>query len=266
MSAVKLDSSIVATATAILKDFISLLRDSALLLLAVLLVAFPTQFNTILTDAGFEEGSVVGFKWKSKLIESNRALEDAQQTISTLQGKNDELLKALSDANSKSPDPKLLEQLKTLEKENEDLKTTTLNVQARVTESIESNAPLVEMAMSSANRNSPASRNKSDFIVGLYTVGVENSEGQALKEALITEGYMFDDPIYSYAANQRPPWFAERSTVLHYSATSRPMAEQVAQYMKLKTGQDFLVQRGNGLGVVSSRKDVTLFVHYVKRR
>ena len=86
-----------------------------------------------------------------------------------------------------------------------------------------------------------------------------------MQNALVTEGYIIDS-LYSYPANQRPPWLAARSTVFYYSATSRPMAEQVAQYMKLKTGQDFLVQRGNGLGVVSSQKDITFFVHYVKGR
>jgi len=73
------------------KDLVSLLRDAALFLLAVLLVAFPIQFNSILVDAGFEEGSLVGFKWKSKLVESNRPLQDAQATISDLQTKNDDL-------------------------------------------------------------------------------------------------------------------------------------------------------------------------------
>lgn len=165
MSVTKLDSSIVATSTTILKDITALLRDAALLLLAVLLVAFPTQFNAMLTDAGFEEGSIVGLKWKSTLVESNRALQEAQQTITNLQGKNDELLKALSEANNKSADPTLLEHIKTLEQENEDLKTITQNVQARVTDSIELNAPLVRKALSSSSRNSTASRNKSDLIL-----------------------------------------------------------------------------------------------------
>jgi hypothetical protein len=265
MDTANFNSSVVAAAIAIGKDLVSLLRDGALLLLAVLLVAFPLQFNAMLTDAGFEEGSLVGFKWKSKLIESNRALEEAQQTISSLQGKNDELLKALSDANSKSGDPKLLERLTTLEEENRTLKTATQNVQARVTESIESNAPLLEKALSSSNRN-PVSRNKSDFVVGLQTLGVDDAERLALNEALRSEGYALDPVTWSYPADQRPSWFADKSTVFYYSATSRPIAEQVAQYMKLKTGQSFSVQRGSGLGVDPSRKDVTFFVHYVRGR
>jgi hypothetical protein len=34
--------------------------------------------------------------------------------------------------------------------------------------------------------------------------------------------------------------------------------------MKSLTGQDFAVQRGAGLGVDPSRRDVTLYIHYAK--
>ena len=262
----KFDSSWITTATSVAKDIVALLRDSSLFLLAVLLVVFPAKFNSMLVDAGFEEGSVVGFKWKSKLIESNRALEDAQLTISKLQTKNDELLKALSDANSKSNDPKLLDRLAKLEEENKTLKTSTQNVQARVSDSIEANAPLLEKAMSSANINAPVARSKSDFTVGLQTLGIDDSERQALNEGLRAEGYGLDQITYSYAANERPSWFAERSTVFYYAAASRPAAEQIAQYMKSKTGQNFAVQRGGGLGVDPTRKALTFFIHYVKNK
>jgi hypothetical protein len=89
------------------KDLVSLLRDEALFVLAVLLVAFPGQFNSLLVDAGFEESSLVGSKWRSKLVESNHALQEAQATISDLQQKNDELAKALAETNSKTNDPPL---------------------------------------------------------------------------------------------------------------------------------------------------------------
>ena len=250
--------------TSIAKDVISVLRDGALFILATLLVAFPARFNTILVDAGFEEGSLVGFKWKSKLIESDQALKDAQQTIESLQGKNDELLKALSDANSKTNDPKLLEHISKLEEENKALKTTTLNVQAKVINSIESNAPLVEKALSAAGRESQTPSKKADFLVGLQTVGIEDSERLVLNEALHNEGYSLDDVTWSYPANQRPSWFATQSTVFYYSANSRTEATQVAKFLRAKTGQDFVVQRGSGLGLDPSHKETTFFVHYLR--
>ena len=69
------------------KDLVALLRDATLFVLAMLLLVFPAQFDSILVDAGFEEGSVVGFKWKSKLIDSNQALEEARATIASLRAK-----------------------------------------------------------------------------------------------------------------------------------------------------------------------------------
>ena len=42
-------------------------------------------------------------------------------------------------------------------------------------------------------------------------------------------------------------------------------AQELAKLMKELTGQDFAAQRGAGLGVEPSRRDVTLFVHYVKK-
>jgi hypothetical protein len=107
------------------KDLVSLLRDGAIFVLAVLLIVFPVQFNSILVNAGFEEGSVVGFKWKSKLVESDKALKDAQVTISDLQAKNDELVKALADTNAKLQDPKLAERAAKLQDENSKLKDAT---------------------------------------------------------------------------------------------------------------------------------------------
>lgn len=138
------NKSSLASSIGIGKDLVALLRDGAILILAVLLVAFPVQFNSILVNAGFEEGSIVGFKWKKGLVQSNNALQDAQNTISKLQGENDNLLKALNDANLKLNDPSQLERFAALEAENMKLKAATIVVQSTVTETIAANAPLVE--------------------------------------------------------------------------------------------------------------------------
>ncbi len=77
-------------------------------------------------------------------------------------------------------------------------------------------------------------------------------------------GYSLDPLTYSYQTGERPSWFAPRSTVFYYAASAQPGAQQLAQFMKKVTGQDFAVQRGAGLGVDPSRKGVTFFVHYIK--
>ncbi len=76
---------------AIWKDFVALLRDTILLVFGVLLLIFPTTFNGLLVNAGFEEGSVVGFKWKAKLVESDQALKEAQANITDLTAQNEKV-------------------------------------------------------------------------------------------------------------------------------------------------------------------------------
>lgn len=247
------------------KDLVALLRDATLFVLAMLLLVFPAQFNSILVDAGFEEGSVVGFKWKSKLIDSNQALEEARATIASLQGRNDELLKALQDAKANSDDPELVKRVATLQEEGRQLRDETQRVQAVVSDTIESNAPLVQKAISATEQRAPATLGKSAYTVGLQTLGVDDDERVAINKKLQAEGYGLDPLTYSYPAGERPSWFAPQSTVFYYSSAARAVAEQLATFMKAATGQDFAVQRGAGLGVDPARRNVTLFVHYLKR-
>lgn len=246
------------------KDLVALLRDAALLLLAVLLVAFPAQFNTMLVEAGFEEGSVVGFKWKSKLVESNNALEDAQATIADLQKTNDDLLKALEDTNKRLNDPVLEKRVTVLAGENREQRDATQQVQATVSRAIQSNVLLVEKARASSVQLQMPLRAKDEYAVGLQTLGLSEAEHDELNQKLRTEGYGLDRLTHAYGNGQRPSWFATRSTVFFYAASAQPAAQQLAQYLKSTTGADFAVQRGSGLGVESGRKDVTLFVHYIR--
>jgi len=246
------------------KDWVTLLRDFALLVLAVLLIVFPSQFNSILVNAGFEEGSVVGFKWKSKLVESDNALKEARATIAELQGKNDELLKRLGETAVKLPDAVALQSIEKLKDENLRVKTATQQVQARVAQTIESNAPLVEKALASPERRGSSATPKSDYNVGLQTVGVSDTERESINEKLRADGYGLDPTTYSYASDQRPSWFADRSTVFYYSAAGFTPAQELARFMKSATGREFNVRRGAGLGVDPARRDVTFYIHYLK--
>lgn len=252
----------VAGLVGLAKDLVAVLRDGSLFLLALLLIVFPTHFNTILVNAGFEEGSVVGFKWKSKLRDSNEALEQAQAALTQLQAKNDELVAALRDAGQAGQgDAKLAERLQVLERENEALKSSSVSAQTRVAESIEANAPLLEKAQAST---APAARGRGDYLVGLQTLGVDDAERLRLNEGLGAAGFGLDTVTYSYPAGERPSWFATRSTVFYYASSAQPMAEQLARLLQERTGQRFVVQRGAGLGVDPARRHLTLYVHYVR--
>jgi hypothetical protein len=126
------------------KDLVALLRDLAQFVLALLLLLFPTTFNSVLSSAGFEEGSFVGFKWKPKLLSSDAALKEAQVLITDLREQNDKMSKALADAQSKLNDPALKERFVNLEETNKQFNVTSSKVENSVASNIASNAPIVE--------------------------------------------------------------------------------------------------------------------------
>lgn len=128
------------------KDLVALLRDGTLVILALLLLLFPGKFNDLLVRAGFEEGSIVGFKWKANLIDANDALKNAQVTISDLKAQLDKANNALIEAQRKTDDPALKKSITELKAENSRLNEATKQVQASVRATIASNEPLVEKA------------------------------------------------------------------------------------------------------------------------
>lgn len=132
------------------KDLVAVVRDTALLALGILLLIFPARFNDLLVNPGFEEGSVVGFKWKAKLVESDQALKDAQANITDLAVQNEKLTKALSDVRAKSSDFLFKQHLTELEDENKKLKVASARVEANVQSTIAGNAALVEKAQTSS--------------------------------------------------------------------------------------------------------------------
>jgi hypothetical protein len=89
------------------KDITATARDAALHLLGLLLIAFPSTFNGILVSAGFEEGSITGMKWKSKLQSSDQALKVATSKIGELQKQLTSNQKVLKNAQPGIDDPKL---------------------------------------------------------------------------------------------------------------------------------------------------------------
>jgi hypothetical protein len=167
----------IASIASIAKDIVALLRDSTIFLLAVLLLAFPSRLNTMLVDAGFEEGSIVGFRWKSKLVTTNQDLQSAQQQISSLQKRNDELTGLLSDANVKAADPGLKERLAQLEADNDRLNKQSLALQTNIPTTIDSNIPLIERATASADSTNTAT-DKRYYVIALTSARREDIDNE----------------------------------------------------------------------------------------
>lgn len=128
------------------KDVVSTLRDTLLLILGVLLIAFPSQFNTILVEAGFEEGSVVGFKWKSSLVKTDQALKDIRANNTDLIKQNQRLSQALKLAETQLDDKKEKKKIEKILLDNHNLKLASETIEKNVNQTITSNAKLVEKA------------------------------------------------------------------------------------------------------------------------
>lgn len=137
------------------KDAVALLRDGSLVLLAMLLLAFPGTLNDILLRAGFEEGSVVGFKWKAKFVQSDDSLKSAQTTIASLQEQLKKSNDALAAANTSIQNGELKATLQSVERTGREVATATAKVQDAVRATINSNAPLVEKAQAAMPDSGP---------------------------------------------------------------------------------------------------------------
>ena len=121
------------------KDLVTLLRDGALLLAFALLFFFPIQFNSILTDAGFEEGSFAGLKWRRDLKDTTDQLTEANAQIESLQTKNEELASALQRAQSQLRDNRLRSEATRLLDQQRAIQETTEQTKAKLTSTIEAN-------------------------------------------------------------------------------------------------------------------------------
>lgn len=113
------------------------------------------------------------------------------------------------------------------------------------------------------DQSTPRARQLSDYLVGIQTLGVPDGTREAWNGKLRDEGYQLHENTSSYV--DRPKWFAQRPTVLYYSRSALPAAQSLAGVMKRITGDDYAVQLGSGLGVDPGQRDVTLFVHTMKK-
>ncbi|WP_163833444.1 hypothetical protein [Spartinivicinus ruber] len=135
-----------ADAVATGKDLIAMLRDAALLLIAILLIGWPQKVNSILVEAGFEEGSFAGMKWKAKLTQSDEVLIEAQAIITDFREQNKKLGVTLTELRQQMTSTETKEKLAKLDQQNELLLTSSAQVQQKVTNTTSANALLVKQA------------------------------------------------------------------------------------------------------------------------
>lgn len=150
-------TSALASYIALAKDVFALLRDSVLFMAALLLLAFPVRFNAILSDAGFEEGSFAGLKWKRQFVDTDTALRTAQDTITSLQTQNAELLQAVKAAQNGAGEADRRTELARLESSSVATAAAARQVQASVGATLATNDRIVEKARAAIAADTPPS-------------------------------------------------------------------------------------------------------------
>ena len=135
-----------ASRVAVAKDVFSLIRDVLIGAAVFLLLVFPSTFNTVLSNAGFEEGSFAGLKWKRSFFDTDRALQTAQNTITQLQQDRDRLSEALKQQAVTASDPKKREEIANIQTKSEQIGQAAQQVQTSVNATLAANVPLIEKA------------------------------------------------------------------------------------------------------------------------
>lgn len=136
------------------KDLTALLKDFILLVVFLALILCPEGFNERMVDAGFEEGSIIGIKWKKGLTKSDIALNDSNATITKLGKQLDTVSTLLNEVKNETKNADLKKRITAILAKNGKVKKESSLVQESVNKTITSNAALVENAQKALNESS----------------------------------------------------------------------------------------------------------------
>lgn len=162
------------------------------------------------------------------------------------------------------------QQLASIRSEMDGLQVTLRQAQAANTTSPTINAALAAVAsiqatvsetgaqLRRAEQQTAPAGTPARYLVGVQVVGPA-SRRDDLNRRLTDAGYSLHMLSGSY--DTVPDWFAARPTVLYYAKAAEPAARALAASLRQWTNKAFVIQRGAGLGVDPSERDVTLFVH-----
>lgn len=205
------------------KDMMALLRDLLLFIIALLLLFFPGVFNNILIRAGFEEGEIVGLKWKKSYAQNDQALKEARVVINDLRDQLTITNKSLDSLKAQMTDPKLLSTVENLQARNNEIGSTSGKRLASVSKVIEMSAPLVENAQRSV---AP----ESDW--GVVYAGDANLQGAAYEVTTIAKKFNLPGAAIYFRQG------SYRSVAV---TDSRQEAEEILTRAKKRRGDAYIV-------------------------
>jgi hypothetical protein len=152
-------------------------------------------------------------------------------------------------------------QIAGLNDEIEALKTERLNQQQRVREVVAAAASSPPAARSSALNAAVRAASKSLYSTAIYAFGVDAARYNAAVSAMQKAGYTI---LKSELLTSRPPWLAEKPTVLYYAQGARQEALSIAELVRNKSGIPTTIAQGAGLGIPQGKESLSFRVHLVR--
>ena len=97
------------------KDTLTSIREGMIILVLVLLLAFPNWINKRLVEAGFTKGSIAGLEWEAKVEESQKNLERANKEVEAIKTELKSMSSAITTINSTTLPPETRNQVQRLQ-------------------------------------------------------------------------------------------------------------------------------------------------------
>ncbi|MDZ7996102.1 MAG: hypothetical protein RM022_013460 [Nostoc sp. EfeVER01] len=137
----KVDKSGLKDTVEIFQGFLNILRDSSIFLIFLLLLLNPVIINQILKKAGFVEGEIVGFKWKTQLEKTDSELIEATRQIDSLKQRLKESNNTISKVSEdvKNKDQRIEEQINKNKEAVQEATSVNLGIQS----TLQANTPLL---------------------------------------------------------------------------------------------------------------------------
>jgi hypothetical protein len=144
--------------------------------------------------------------------------------------------------------------------EVETLETTKRNLTGRTESLVAAVAAAPPSTVDNSVKAAAKSAENSLFSVALYGFEVAPPAFDMAKNYLTDNGYTL---IRAQMLSSRPPWLAERSTVLYYDDKSENVARTLAEELTKRTGRQFEYAKGSGLGVPQGQEERNFRIHFV---
>lgn len=117
------NKSAIAQFSAAMKDVVSILRDTTIFLIFMLLLFAPSIINERLAAAGFTKGNIAGFEWQAQIRSATETTRTAGQTVEQATENYDQLIERINELEAQVSDPAVQRELNAINSVAKDSRT-----------------------------------------------------------------------------------------------------------------------------------------------